>query len=241
MNRGVAVSLLLAALAPATAAWAGGAGPSFDCRKARLPDEKTICADPKLAELDQAIAIAYAKVPAEMRSDAKSVMQDDLKDRRACGSNRLCILDHQVDQLATLQDDAVNAPVPAWVGSYRLALFKQSGMTPTDGLPTQLGQCTMSKITRIGTRFGQPLKPPSGPMDSSGSAVLFANGGIQISYDFVAPLAESKVGDEVLICLLSLPQNCPPGDDRGKVYVTTDTRTGGTWSMPDSQHMCGGA
>ena len=35
-------------------------GPSFDCSKARLPDEIAICRTPELAEFDNVIAAAYA-------------------------------------------------------------------------------------------------------------------------------------------------------------------------------------
>ena len=43
------------------------------------------------------------------------------------------------------------------------------------------------------------------------------------------------------MCLTSIPKHCPPGDDRGRKYTATNLRTRGSWSMADSQHMCGGA
>ena len=55
------------------------------------------------------------------------------------------------------------------------------------------------------------------------------------------PIIRSKVGDRVRICLDSLPKDCPPGDDRGKIYTTTNERTNESWTMQDSQHGCGGA
>jgi hypothetical protein len=45
----------------------------------------------------------------------------------------------------------------------------------------------------------------------------------------------------VRICLVSLPQNCPPGDTRGRIYKTTNLRTRQSWTLPDSEHSCGGA
>ena len=39
---------------------AAAQSPSFDCTKARLPDEIAICRTPELAELDDVIAAAYA-------------------------------------------------------------------------------------------------------------------------------------------------------------------------------------
>ncbi len=75
----------------------------------------------------------------------------------------------------------------------------------------------------------------------SGSGVEFANGMGQVSYDVLPGIANSRVGDPVRICLVSVPENCPPGDDRGRVYSGTNLRTNETWTAPDSQHMCGGA
>lgn len=40
---------------------------------------------------------------------------------------------------------------------------------------------------------------------------------------------------------MSLPQHCPPGDNRGKIYTTTNMRTVKSWTLPDSEHRCGGA
>lgn len=48
-------------------------------------------------------------------------------------------------------------------------------------------------------------------------------------------------GHKVKICLESLPQNCPPGDNRGKGYSFYDYLTGARVTGVDSWHMCGGA
>ena len=85
------------------------------------------------------------------------------------------------------------------------------------------------------------MKPPASDTDSSGSAVTYANRGGQVSYSYIEAIAQSHIGDAVLLCLVSLPQNCPPGDDRGKVYSATNLRTNNSWTLPDAQHMCGGA
>lgn len=75
----------------------------------------------------------------------------------------------------------------------------------------------------------------------SGSAIRFANGLSQVSYDQVTPLNQSRRGDAVFVCLIALPEDCPPGDERGKVYTTTNLRTQESWTLPDSAHGCGGA
>lgn len=99
--------------------------------------------------------------------------------------------------------------------------------------PANVGECVDTTITETGPRLeGVP---------DSGSAVVYANGLSQVSYDVVAGVSHSQTGDAVHLCLVSIPENCPPGDDRGRVYTATNTRTGESWTAPDSQHMCGGA
>ena len=100
----------------------------------------------------------------------------------------------------------------------------------------KVGDCRITTIETIGPR----LEPMDG-QEPQGTTVSYANGLIQISYEREAAVLASEVGDPVEVCLVSVPENCPPGDDRGKFYSARNSRTGGEWSLPDSQHMCGGA
>jgi len=119
------------------------------------------------------------------------------------------------------------------------SLILSMASAAADPLPTKVGQCTNTTIKDVTTRLedGATNKPIPG----SGSAVNFANGGYQVSYDTIAAITQSRAGDPVTMCLVSLPQNCPPGDNRGITYKTTNLRTHGTWTLPDAEHMCGGA
>jgi len=101
-----------------------------------------------------------------------------------------------------------------------------------EDLPTEIGACSETTIEDIGYRLGDP---------DSGSAISYANGGGQVSYDTIPEIHRSRVGDPVRLCLVSIPEDCPPGDDRGKVYSATNLRTGESSEAPDSQHSCGGA
>ncbi len=103
----------------------------------------------------------------------------------------------------------------------------------------QVGACVRTTIAEVTQRLQDGGTDRVIP--DSGSAVRFANGLGQISYDQVAPLNQSRRGDPVFVCLIALPENCPPGDDRGKVYTTTNLRTWESWTLPDSAHGCGGA
>ena len=107
--------------------------------------------------------------------------------------------------------------------------------------PAKVGACAQTSIKSITTRFGEKLvKPRQGDVDT-GTSVVTANGVYGVSYEFVPAVAASRVGDRVMTCLASVPKGCPKGDDRGKMYTTTNLRTQESWTLPDSQHMCGGA
>ena len=106
-------------------------------------------------------------------------------------------------------------------------------------LPGRVGTCIQTTVKRIGTRLtdgatGQPIK-------GSGSAVEYSNKGYQVSYETEPAIMNSRVGDKVRICLISIPQHCPRGDGRGRIYRTTNLRTLQVWTLPDSEHTCGGA
>ena len=100
-------------------------------------------------------------------------------------------------------------------------------------VPKKAGQCVRTEIGELGSRLeGSP---------DSGSAIAYANGVTGVSYDVITAIRRSRVGDPITLCLVSVPRNCPPGDDRGKVYSAVNGRTQERWSLPDSQHSCGGA
>lgn len=106
------------------------------------------------------------------------------------------------------------------------------------GMPRRLGECARTTIRSVGTR----LEEQDGqPVPGSGSDVLLANGVYGVSYEQEPPVDRSRPGDRVLTCLVGIPRGCPPGDDRGRSYTTTNLRTGESWTLPDASHMCGGA
>ncbi|HUB65517.1 MAG TPA: hypothetical protein VL996_13930 [Methylocella sp.] len=113
------------------------------------------------------------------------------------------------------------------------------GLARADDLPAKVGDCSKTTIKSIGTRLID--ESTNKPIPGSGSAVNFENGGYQVSYDTVPAIDHSKAGDPVEMCLVAVPSNCPEGDDRGRLYKTTNLRTHKSWSLRDSEHMCGGA
>jgi len=229
-----------------------GVSPSFDCARAAAPDERQICKDDRLAELDQAVNIAFGQVlkaaaePGESKKQhqesVKEIAKENLADRRACGNAVICILDAQVSAIAYFAQYGSSVPVPPWIGEYRQLYAKQHPEVMEPKLPKTLGHCTRTKIVSLTDRGGEPLKAPQ-PEDGfgSGTTVTYANDASQVSYRYEERAARSHIGDEVLLCLSSIPRDCPPGDDRGRVYSGTNLKTGGSWMLPDSQHSCGGA
>lgn len=111
-------------------------------------------------------------------------------------------------------------------------------------LPQKIGTCTQSFVKEISYRLSAPdSNRVFIPVPGSGSAILFTNGGYQVSYDDVPAIHASRKGDPVRVCLTFIPDcsRAPAGDKRGRVYLTTNLRTGSSWELPDSQHGCGGA
>jgi hypothetical protein len=107
------------------------------------------------------------------------------------------------------------------------------GPANSEKLPKKEGACTTTTIKRVTTRL-------AGIRDS-GDAVEYANGGYQVSIERIGGLRGSRAGDAVRLCLVSIPDECPPGDDRGKIYKATNLRTHKSWEAADSEHSCGGA
>jgi uncharacterized protein len=195
--------------------WSGGQGAaraaSFDCGHAAKPSEVAICANVGLSILDGELGSAYAQRVARDPSVRQLERGWILVRDAGCGRSVACLTRLTNAQLAWLR----------------------SGAAMTGALPRTPGTCSLSPIREVGTRLGGDY--------GSGSAVAEANGAEQISYDQIPAVDRSRAADPALVCLISLPQHCPPGDDRGKIYGVANLRTLGVWSGPDAEHMCGGA
>jgi uncharacterized protein len=77
--------MLLAAAALAFAA--PGPGPSFDCARAAAPAERMICADPRLAAYDRALAALYrAEAARAGRARAAATQRQWLAERNRCAT-----------------------------------------------------------------------------------------------------------------------------------------------------------
>jgi uncharacterized protein YecT (DUF1311 family) len=99
-------ALLAVLLAGMTAVNANAA--SFNCAKAAKPDEKAICANPSLSDLDVAMATLYGvRMELPMLMGARGAAQDEqrafLDKRAACGGKVACITTQYNQRIAELR------------------------------------------------------------------------------------------------------------------------------------------
>jgi uncharacterized protein len=233
---------LVPALALMTSAPALADGPSFDCRKAQLPTEKAICADPQMSAIDALVTKAYGGFEPAFGGDKRKIARGLAADRNACKSDAACIVSAQNNALQTY------GFAPHWVEAYNEGLIGKKALNTgarepknaDQSLPASVGQCSVTHIKTLTTRLGDDPLATASP--EGGSAATFVNGGSAVSYDRDAGLAACMVGDPVVLCLMSIPRDCPEGDLRGRVYYGVNLRfQNAWWVLPDAEHLCGGA
>jgi hypothetical protein len=122
-------------------------------------------------------------------------------------------------------------PVEEFPGTERISI-----------LPAKVGECADTTITSITDRFGADLTPaPSKKGSDKGTIVRFSNSGVQVSLAKERAVARSQIFDKVNMCLVEIPRDCAAGDERGRLYKTTNLRTGESWSLRNDVKSCGGA
>jgi len=231
----MSTALLLSAVflsAPAAAA-------SFDCGKASTPAEKTVCGDMLLSALDGRLGKAYAaaRKAGEFSEEVRQTARDFQSDRASCDTDKGCILATYIAVLQNFGSMGKPDPLPSLVSADLIA----DGNAPrSNDLPNRIGECVTTQIESVHPRLAGD-GPPTDEDYDFGTGIGYANGGVGVSYEREEEIIRSKPGDAVTLCLISIPRHCPPGDHRGRFYTATNSRTGGTWTLPDSQHMCGGA
>jgi hypothetical protein len=100
----------------------------------------------------------------------------------------------------------------------------------------RVGSYLPTRIASIGSRFAEGM-----PSSDAGTTVDFDNGVHLVDYGLIEPVARSRAGDAVRLCVHALPEDCPGHDIRGIEYRAHNLRSGETWTMVNSQHMCRGA
>lgn len=206
---------------------------SFDCAKAATLVETAICSNQELSTLDDSLTSVYQK--AIRRSQTPDTLKEAqrawLKRRNAC-QNTHCIKVLYKQRLAEL--------TAAHPGPQRAAGLQ---------LLTRPGDCMETTIDNKQTRFegsvpGQPGGEIAVSLAAGVGLYITAIPHLSASQDqdvYMARTRDFAVGDRVRLCLDALPDDCPPGDDRGKVYTVTNLKNQLTFTGIDSWHSCGGA
>lgn len=211
---------------------------SFDCNKAATLVENVICSDEEISALDDALASSYANVLASS-DDAGSIKLEQrnwLKKRNAC-QNKAC--------LKTLYTQRIQELTRSKSAS-KETTNDQAG---SDALPKKPGDCMDSTLLGKATRFEGAVAGQAG-----GEVFVQVTKDIHLYVQTVPnfPASESidaymystpdfVKGDKISLCLLELPRDCPPGDERGKIYSVTNIKNNKSFVGIDAWHICGGA
>ncbi len=103
MNVRIAAAAALLGLLLSSPAQAQG----FSCSGNLTPDERTVCHDQTLSQLDVQLNQIYQRAISQAtprgRSQLQAAQREWLQSRRACGTNRACIGQLYRDQIAWLR------------------------------------------------------------------------------------------------------------------------------------------
>jgi len=81
----------------------------FDCNRARLPDEKAVCASRQLSEMDVEMTVRYETLTGLVAMGTRGNMQDEqqawLNVREKCGTNEACLVAAYRHRIQMLKDE----------------------------------------------------------------------------------------------------------------------------------------
>jgi uncharacterized protein len=107
MTLSARLPLAALALAAAVAGAAPAMAQSFSCATNTAPDERAICADCGLAQLDVKLAVMYEVLTKTsgmgVRADLREAQRAWLSTRAACGGNVSCLTGAYQTRIAALQ------------------------------------------------------------------------------------------------------------------------------------------
>ncbi len=198
---------------------------NFDCGKAKTPVEYLVCGNSNLSKLDDMVGLAYSQVKRMFGPEQyKWLVTNFIGMRRRCDTREACIATAYEQSLEAYNTLGAKVPI--------------SSMEPyldrVGAEPRHVGQCVTTTVDRPGTRL-------EGSDPESGISLLLANGGYQVTYTDDPEVRKWEAGQQVMQCLVAVPQDCPAGDIRGKTFTVTNLTNMTSWTADDSEHQCGGA
>lgn len=90
-----------------------------------------------------------------------------------------------------------------------------------------IGDCAQTTVSEVAISYA--------------STITYENDTFQVDWAENPDFRNTIPGDVVQLCLVSIPDNCPKDDTRGRQLEARNIRTGDTWSAQNSFHSCGGA
>jgi hypothetical protein len=133
--------------------------PSFDCSKARLPDEIVICQTPQLAELDNLEAAGYAFLrKTRGRAFADEIGIPIWRQRRACQADVNCVQQRQIEGIQTYQTLGAPVILPGWVSQQGISGPQSPASDVAPMVEESLSESTAYALYRVeGVRLGDSL------------------------------------------------------------------------------------
>ncbi|CAG7856314.1 hypothetical protein MCAMS1_00747 [biofilm metagenome] len=208
---------------------------SFNCKKASTLVENVICSDKNLSKLDDTLASSY-KDTLKTSINSEKLRNEEaawLVERNAC-KDKVCVklaYEKRINEL---------------VNQANSQIYEQKNTT---NIPSKVGKCVESKIQSKSTRFEGAVAGDTGgevnvQFDNSVGLYILDVEGLPKSTNqdkYMYSTSDFAIGDDVKLCLSALPNDCPEGDDRGKVYSVTNHKNNKTFTGVDAWHLCGGA
>lgn len=118
-----------------------------------------------------------------------------------------------------------------------------SDQADADKVSNAMGNVTLQPFPSIGTCYETSIHDVdlgSGTAVRRGVGIVYTNGRTMLQFGDVIAKRWLK-GDHVKMCVVSVPQNCPPDSDHssaGVVYQVRNLRTGDKWKAADSDKSC---
>lgn len=91
----------------------GRRGPSFDCARASMPDERAVCSDEESSQLDNVMASGYAYLKGKYgEQTARAVGTPLLRARQSCGADLACVKQAQRNAIRDYQLRGAPVAIP---------------------------------------------------------------------------------------------------------------------------------
>lgn len=132
--------------------------PSFNCAKATYPDERAICSNAELSQLDNVANAGYEYVRRVYGTQySKSVTLPLLHARQACGSNIVCIKEQQLAAIQKFQSlgAPVNGPQISQPQQGSASALPSQGQQQTDDLGSMIKSVVDRQFDRCLLREGK--------------------------------------------------------------------------------------